>query len=118
MEARVQNRSAGRRLDLDQQRVALAAARADRGEAEAATVAAQLMHHRAEDSGAAGADRVAERNRPPFTFTRSGSAPSSFAEFSTTDENASFSSMRSTSPIVLPALSSAIAPAFAGVRAR
>ena len=55
---------------------------------------------------------------PPFTFTFSGSAPSSFVELSATDEKASFSSTRSTSSIVLPAFSSAIAPAFAGVRAR
>ena len=55
---------------------------------------------------------------PPLTFTFSGSAPSSFVELSTTDEKASFSSTRSTSSIVLPAFSSAIAPAFAGVRAR
>src|SRR5438445_219652 len=55
---------------------------------------------------------------PPFTFTRSGSAPSIFVELSTTEEKASFSSMRSTSPIVLPAFSSARAPAFAGVRVR
>src|SRR5262249_12341311 len=32
---------------------------------------------------------------PPFTFTRSGSAPSIAVEFSTTDEKASFSSTRS-----------------------
>src|SRR5581483_12077592 len=43
--------------------VALTAAGADRGEAEAATVAAQLVHHRAEDPAAARADRMAERDR-------------------------------------------------------
>src|SRR5215211_668401 len=55
---------------------------------------------------------------PPLTFTRSGSAPSILVELSTTEENASFSSTRSTSSIFLPAFSSALAPAFAGVRAR
>ena len=55
---------------------------------------------------------------PPFTFTCSSSAPSSCVEFHATDENASLISTRATSPIVLPARSSAIAPAFAGVRAR
>ena len=55
---------------------------------------------------------------PPLTFTLSGSASSIFAEFNTTDENASFSSTRSTSPIFLPAFASARSPAFAGVRAR
>src|SRR3954449_847220 len=50
-------------LDLDQQRVPLAAAGADRGEAETAAVAAQVVHHRAENPSAARADRVAERDR-------------------------------------------------------
>ena len=54
---------------------------------------------------------------PPFTLTRSGSAPSNSAEWTTTEEKASFSSTRSTSPIVFPALSSAFVPALAGVRA-
>src|SRR5690349_12345461 len=54
---------------------------------------------------------------PPFTFTFSGSAPSIFTELSATDENASLTSTRSTSPIDLPAFSSAWVPAFAGVRA-
>src|SRR5689334_23042352 len=51
------------RLHLKEERVALAAAGADRGEAEAAAVAAQLVHHRADDPAAARADRVAERDR-------------------------------------------------------
>ena len=55
---------------------------------------------------------------PPFTLTISGSAPSIRAELSATDENASFSSMRLTSPIAFPARASACAPALAGVRAR
>src|SRR5829696_2047320 len=50
-------------LDLDQERVALAAAGADRGEAEAAAVAAQVVHHRPDDPAAGGADRMAERDR-------------------------------------------------------
>src|SRR5262249_32689531 len=54
---------------------------------------------------------------PPLTFTFSGSASSIFAELSTTDENASFSSTRSTSSIFLPAFASAFSPAFAGLRA-
>src|SRR4030095_10495243 len=40
---------------------------------------------------------------PPFTFTFSGSAPSIFVELRTTEENASFSSTRSTSSIALHA---------------
>src|SRR5215211_7448403 len=55
---------------------------------------------------------------PPFTFTFSSSAPRSRVEFHATDENASLISTRSTSSIVFPPRSSAIAPAFAGVRAR
>src|SRR4051812_46292069 len=42
--------------DLQQQGVALAAAGADRGEAEAAAVSAQLVHHRADDASAGCAD--------------------------------------------------------------
>src|SRR5436190_10605186 len=53
----------GRRSGFDQDGVALAAAGADRGEAETAAVAAQLVDHRAEDSPARGADRVPERDR-------------------------------------------------------
>src|SRR5439155_8929437 len=45
---------------------------------------------------------------PPFTFTRSGSAPSISTELSATDEKASLISTRSTSPIFLPAFASAI----------
>ena len=41
-----------------------------------------------------------------------------FTELSATDENASLTSTRSTSSIDFPAGSSAIVPAFAGVRAR
>src|SRR5690349_8321420 len=49
--------------DFDQQRVALAAAGADRSEAEPAAVAPQLVDHRPEDAAAACADRMAERDR-------------------------------------------------------
>src|SRR6478735_12316279 len=51
------------RSDFDEECVALAAAGADRGEAEAAAVAAQVVHHRAEDAAAARADRMAESDR-------------------------------------------------------
>ena len=54
---------------------------------------------------------------PPFTLTRSSSAPSSSVECFATDENASLISTRATSSIVLPARASATAAAFAG-RAR
>src|SRR5436305_1287471 len=54
---------------------------------------------------------------PPFTFAVSGSVPSIFTELSATDEKASFTSTRFTSPIDLPAFCSACAPALAGVRA-
>src|SRR5581483_9259017 len=47
-------------LDLDEQRVALAAAGADRREPEPAAVPAQLVHQRPDDPAAAGADRVTE----------------------------------------------------------
>src|SRR3954467_8649257 len=50
--------------DLEDHRVALAAAGADRGDAEPAAAAAQLVDQRAEDAGARGPDRVAERDRP------------------------------------------------------
>src|SRR5436190_6141360 len=56
--------TAGFRSDLDQESVSLAAAGADRGEAEAAAVAAELVHHGAEDAAAARADRMPERDRP------------------------------------------------------
>src|SRR5947199_7404284 len=44
-------------------RVALTAAGADRGDAEAAAATVQLVHQRADDAGARGADRVTERDR-------------------------------------------------------
>src|SRR5262245_5493961 len=50
--------------DFQQKRVALATAGADRGEAQAAAVAAQLVDHRPDDPPAARADRVPERDRP------------------------------------------------------
>src|SRR5436305_14300845 len=49
-------------LDLEEQRVALAAAGADGREAEPAAVAAQLVHHRPQDPPAARADGMAERD--------------------------------------------------------
>src|SRR2546423_208675 len=52
-----------RSLDVDQDRVARAAARADRREAETAAVATQLVHDRGENPSARGADRVPERDR-------------------------------------------------------
>src|SRR5579884_4363658 len=55
-------RSGSATSDRDQERVALAAAGADRREAEAAAVAAQLVHHRGDDPPAGRADRVAERD--------------------------------------------------------
>src|SRR5579864_8448951 len=50
-------------LHLDQERVALAAAGADRCEAETAAVATKLVHHGPEDAAAARADGMAERDR-------------------------------------------------------
>src|SRR5579864_3330812 len=52
-------------LYLDEERVALAAAGADRGETEPAAAATELVHHRPEDAAAACADRVTERDRAP-----------------------------------------------------
>src|SRR4051794_10814046 len=49
--------------NLDHDRVALAAAAADRGDAEAASPAAELVDERADDAGAGGADRVPEGDR-------------------------------------------------------
>ena len=49
-------------IHLDDHGVALAAARADRGAAEAAATAPQLEHERADDAGARCADRVTERD--------------------------------------------------------
>src|SRR3954451_2017604 len=50
-------------IHLDDDGVALPAARADSRNAEAAATPAQLVHQRAEYASAAGADRVAERDR-------------------------------------------------------
>src|SRR6187402_2790441 len=50
-------------VDLDHDRVALAAAGADRGDAEAAAAAAQLVHEGADDAGAGSTDRMAEGDR-------------------------------------------------------
>src|SRR6185503_2259677 len=50
-------------VHFDDHRVALAAARADRRAAEPAAAAPQLVDERHQDAGAAGADRVAERDR-------------------------------------------------------
>src|SRR4029453_2993452 len=49
--------------DLEQERVALATAGADRREAETTAVAAQLVHHRAHDPRARGPDRMPKRDR-------------------------------------------------------
>src|SRR5690348_15767728 len=56
-------KAASAAIDLDDHRVALTAARADRGAAQPAAAPAQLEHERAEDPRARGADRVAERDR-------------------------------------------------------
>src|SRR5262249_18609568 len=48
--------------DFDQERVALPAAGTDRGQPQPAAVPAHLVHHRPDDSAAAGPDRVTERN--------------------------------------------------------
>src|SRR5689334_16735855 len=56
-------KAASAAIDLDDHRVALAAARADRGAAQAAAPPAQLEHERAEDARARGADRMAEGDR-------------------------------------------------------
>src|SRR6476619_6035365 len=49
--------------DLDQERVALPTAGADRREPEPAAVAAEVVNHRPEDPAAARADRMTERDR-------------------------------------------------------
>src|SRR6476646_5025495 len=49
--------------DLEHDRVALAATRADRGDAEPAAAAAELMHQGADDSRPGGAYRMSERDR-------------------------------------------------------
>src|SRR5436853_7249526 len=50
-------------VDLDDDRVALATARADRGDTESAAAAAQLVDEGADDAGAGSADRVPEGDR-------------------------------------------------------
>src|SRR5437660_12727699 len=50
-------------IHLDDDRVALATARADRRAPEAAAAAAQLVHERAQDARAGGSDRVPEGDR-------------------------------------------------------
>ena len=96
----------------------MAAAGADRRQAEAAAVSPELVDHRREDARSRGADWVAECDGPAVQLTLSGSVPSIAVEFRTTDEKASFSSTRSTSSIDFPAFSSACRPASAGVLAR
>src|SRR6476620_4089238 len=49
--------------DFDHDRVALTAAGADRGDAEASPAPTQLVHKRADDAGAGGTDRVAKGDR-------------------------------------------------------
>ena len=68
--------------DLDQERVALAAAGADRGEAETAAVAAQLVHHRRRRSGrrrrrSGGRARPRRRSRSHLPRPRRAAASSS-----------------------------------------
>ena len=50
-------------VDLDHDRVALPAARADRGQAAPAAAPAQLVHERADEARAGGADGMPERDR-------------------------------------------------------
>src|SRR4051794_38526581 len=50
-------------VDLEDHGISLAAARADRRDSETAAAAAQLVHERHEDAGAARADRMAEGDR-------------------------------------------------------
>ncbi len=47
-------------LDLEQERIALTAAGADRGETDPATPSSKLCHERNDKTGAASADRMAE----------------------------------------------------------
>src|SRR6266542_463765 len=56
-------RTRGAGLDLDEKSVALAAARADRREAQASPVSTQLVDHRAEDARSGGPVWMAERHR-------------------------------------------------------
>ena len=109
-------RSCSRNLDDD--RVSLATAGADRGKTQTAAAPLQFQRQREDDSGAARPDRVAERYRPPLTLTRSGSAPSMRDAFRATLAKASLISNRSMSDAFRPARSSAISPAIAGVLAR
>src|SRR3954464_748672 len=93
-------------IHFEDHRVALATAGADGGDAEPASAAAQLVRERAEDAGAAGADRgpgVGARGGrmgapgampPPLTFTLESSIPSMRMEFTATEANASLISNR------------------------
>ena len=94
-------------LDLDHDRIALAAARADRGDAEAAAAAAQLVDEGADDPGAGGADRMAECDRAAIDVDRVLVDLSIRTELIATEAKASLISQRSTSAGVLPIFSRA-----------
>ena len=106
------------RLDLDEDGVAPAAARADRGEAEPAAVSAQLVHHRREDAGAGGADRMAEGDRASVHVDalRVGAE-----QLGRVDDDGGEGLVELDALDVvdrLPRLVERLVPAFAGVRAR
>ena len=99
-------------LDLDENGVAAPAARADGREPEPTAVSPQLVDHRGENAGAGGADRVAQRDCAPVHVHAFGVGAEESAEWTTTEEKASLSSTRSTSPMSFPAFASARAPAL------
>ena len=95
-------------VDLDDHRVALAAAGADRRHAEPAAAAAQLVDERQSRMRAPLAPiGWPSAIAPPLTLTLSSSTPSMRIELSATDANASLISNRSMSSTDRPAFSSA-----------
>ena len=106
-------------VDLHEDRVALAAARADRGAAEAAAAALAARAPARRRCGrptrrSDGRGRWRRRSRSPCPRRSRASA----SELIATEANASLISQRSTSPGFLPIFSSACIAAFAGVLAR
>ena len=87
-------------VDLDDDRVALAAAGADRRHAEPAAAPAQLVHERARMRAPLAPIGWPSAIAPPLTLTLSSSTPSIRIEFSATDANASLISNRSMSSTV------------------
>ena len=94
--------------DLEHGRVALGGAGADRGDADPAAAAAQLVDERAEQARARRADRMAERDRAAVARSPArGRSRAGRPCCRATEQKASFTSSRSMSATDIPAFSSA-----------